>query len=104
MRNRIAAALLFAMALPASAHVTLVEASAKAGGNFVTEFRIGHGCAGSPTTALTITLPESVIGAKPKAKSGWTISMTHAALAKPVAGEGGRAVTERVSSITWAGG
>jgi uncharacterized protein YcnI len=104
MRNRIALALLFATALPAGAHVTLVDPNAKAGSNFVAEFRVGHGCAGSPTTALTITLPESVISAKPKAKPGWTISMTHAPSAKSVAGEGGRPVTERVSSITWNGG
>ena len=104
MRSKIVLAFLLATALPTSAHVTLVEPQAQTGGNFVAQFRIGHGCAGSPTTALTITLPESVVSAKPKAKAGWTISMTHAPLAKPLAGEGGRAITERVSSITWSGG
>jgi uncharacterized protein YcnI len=104
MRSKIAAAFLLATALPAGAHVTLVEPQAQASGNFVAQFRIGHGCAGSPTTALTITLPESVVGAKPKAKAGWTISETHAPLAKPLAGAGGRAVTERIASITWSGG
>ena len=104
MRNKIALAFWVAAIMPAAAHVTLVEPNAKAGENFVAEFRVGPGCAGSPNSSLTVTLPDSVISAKPKTKPGWSISMTHAPLAKPATGEGGRPITERVSSVTWSGG
>jgi len=105
MRNELilSACLLGVAAAPAMAHVVIGNPQAKAGSTFIAGFRVSHGCAGSPTTSLTITLPESIITAKPQPKAGWTLAMTHAKLAAPVAGEGGP-ITERVSSITWSGG
>jgi len=105
MRNKLilSAFLLAALCAPATAHVVIGNPQAKAGTTFIAGFRVSHGCAGSPTTSLTITIPESIITAKPQPKAGWTLSMKRAKLAAPVAGEGGP-ITERVSSITWSGG
>ena len=97
------ALLLSALATPAMAHVVIANPQAKAGGTFIAGFRVSHGCAGSPTNTITVTVPESIVTARPQPKAGWTLSMTHAKLAAPVAGEGGP-ITERVSSITWSGG
>jgi len=105
MRNKLipTGLLLTALATPAMAHVVIANPQAKAGSTFIAGFRVSHGCAGSPTNAITVTLPESIITARPQPKAGWTLSMTHAKLAAPVAGEGGP-ITERVSSISWSGG
>ncbi|MES2255685.1 MAG: YcnI family protein [Pseudomonadota bacterium] len=103
MRNKLILSALLLSATPAMAHVVIANPQGKAASTFIAGFRVGHGCAGSPTTTLTVTVPESIITARPQPKAGWTLSMTHAKLAAPVAGEGGP-ITERVSSITWTGG
>ncbi|HEX8614667.1 MAG TPA: YcnI family protein [Telluria sp.] len=75
-----------ALAAPlAHAHVTLEQTSANAGAYQKLTFRVGHGCKGSPTHTLAVTLPEGFNGAKPMPKSGW-------------------AVTSTVSQVTWKGG
>ena len=62
------------IALPATAHVVLVEKTAKPGSNFTAQFHVGHGCsATSPTTILSVTLPDGISGAKGKAPAGWTL-------------------------------
>jgi uncharacterized protein YcnI len=105
MRSKLilSALLLSALATPALAHVVIANPQAKAGSTFIAGFRVGHGCAGSPTTTITVTVPDSIITARPQPKAGWTLSMTRAKLATQVAGEGG-SITERTSSITWSGG
>jgi uncharacterized protein YcnI len=103
MRSKLILSALLLSAAPALAHVVIANPQGKAGSTFIAGFRVGHGCAGSPTTTLTVTVPESIVTARPQPKAGWTLSMTHAKLATPVVGEGGP-ITERVSSITWSGG
>jgi len=87
----------------ARAHIVLTEANAPAGAYHLVTIRVPHGCAGSPTLALRVTLPEEVITAKPMAKPGWRIEITREPLAKPVPREGGMA-TERTQAIIWSGG
>ena len=36
-------------------------------------FGVSHGCEGSPTLEVVVELPESVMGAKPMPKPGWTV-------------------------------
>jgi periplasmic copper chaperone A len=93
-----------ALATAASAHVVLAPAAAPAGSYVFGAFRVGHGCAGAATTALRIELPPDLLMAKPQPKPGWSISIEHAPLARPVQGEGGRRTTQRVTAITWTGG
>jgi copper(I)-binding protein/uncharacterized protein YcnI len=88
----------------AFAHVTLADPRAAPGAYYVSFFRVGHGCAGSATTALRVELPEAITTARPQPKPGWTVEIEHAPLAAPVKGEGGKLLTERVKAITWRGG
>lgn len=104
MRSKIALCCLLATTAPALAHVTLAEPTAKAGSYYVATFRVGHGCAGSPTTALRIEIPEGIASARPQPKPGWSLEIEHVPLPKPVPGEMGETVTNRVTAITWKGG
>jgi copper(I)-binding protein/uncharacterized protein YcnI len=88
----------------ASAHVTLADPKAAPGAYYVSFFRVGHGCAGSATTALRIEVPDRVPVIRPQPKAGWTIEIERAPLNPPVKGEGGKMLTERVKAITWRGG
>ena len=66
-------AALFAAPL-AHAHITVAPATAPAGAYQTLVFKVGHGCAGSATTGITVQLPEGVT-AKPMPKPGWTIAL-----------------------------
>jgi uncharacterized protein YcnI len=87
----------------ASAHVVLEQKSAPAGSMYKGTFMVGHGCAGSPTVAITVFLPEGVLGARPMAKPGWAIETVRETLATPVETHG-RRITDRVATVTWRGG
>ncbi len=70
-----AAALLLAPA-GASAHVALAVTGAAAPGTTnLFGFGPGHGCAGSPTVAVAIKIPEGISAVKPVAKPGWSIDI-----------------------------
>ncbi len=78
------------LAAPALAHVTLAEPNAVPGSRYVAHFRVGHGCDGKPTTALTVSLPVGVSQVAPEAPPGWNIAIVR---------EG-----NRTSAVTWKGG
>jgi uncharacterized protein YcnI len=65
-----AAALLALLAAPAAAHVT-ANPNAVDTPEFTVGFRVGHGCDGSPTTAVRILLPPGVADAEPVGADGW---------------------------------
>ena len=56
-------------------HVVIEEASAVAGQNSFINFRVIHGCNGSPTIGLRIEPPDGVAYLIPGHKSGWTVSV-----------------------------
>lgn len=95
--------LLAALALPAYAHISLAQKSAPAGSYHKATFQVGHGCDGSATTAVTVTLPEGIDNAKPMPKAGWEIKIDTVKLAAPVL-DHGKPKTERIAAITWQGG
>jgi uncharacterized protein YcnI len=95
------AALLAAAA--ASAHVGLEPPTAAAGATLKLTLRVNHGCDGSATTRLRVRLPETLHGARPLLKPGWTLTAPRVALAQPYLSHG-RRVTEEVREITWDGG
>ena len=90
MRNSMALLALCLSAAPALAHVSLAETNAAPGSHYVAHFRVGHGCDGKPTTALTVALPPGVTQVTPEAPSGWNIAIVR---------EG-----TRTTAITWKGG
>src|SRR5271155_2601262 len=91
MRNKLFLSILFAsLPMAALAHVTLTEPEAKPGAHYLAHFKVGHGCDGSPTTALSISIPRGVSGVKPKAKPGWNAELVR---------DG-----KRVSAVNFSGG
>ncbi len=62
--------------------------------------RVGHGCDGSPTTAIKVLIPAGFRDAKPMPKPGWTLNITVARLAQPYDSRG-KTITEDVTEITW---
>ena len=88
----------------ARAHTVAEPDEGTAGGYFRTAFRVTHGCKGSPTTAVTIRLPEGVIQAKPMPKPGWTIEIKTRPLDTPVDSGHGFKIREAVTEVTWRGG
>lgn len=58
---------------PAAAHVSVTGTSTEAGASTVASFSVGHGCSGSPTTALSISVPEGLV-VTPVRHPAWTIS------------------------------
>lgn len=105
MLRKIIAGLLWtaACATSAQAHITLEQKSAVAGSTYKAVFRVGHGCEGSPTTALTVFMPEGFVGAKPMPKAGWKLDAKTEKLDKPFDSHG-TPVTERTTQISWSGG
>ncbi|MCZ8253321.1 MAG: YcnI family protein [Hylemonella sp.] len=84
----------------AQAHVVLEEPAALAGSSYRAAFRVGHGCAGSPTTGIRVFIPAGVRGAKPMPKAGWTLTTQRAPLAQPYDNHG-KTVREDVVEISW---
>jgi uncharacterized protein YcnI len=91
------------IAAPAGAHVVLNPGQAAPGAYYAGAFRVSHGCSGSPTVSLRVTIPAGVVTAKPRPKAGWTLSIEREPLAQPVKGEGGQTLRERVKAVTWRG-
>jgi periplasmic copper chaperone A len=103
MKSAVLPALLVLIAMPAMAHVTANPNTGVAGKYFQTSFRITHGCEGSPTTSVTVKIPEGLFVVRPQAKPDWKITITKRPLEQPVETGHGKTVTEAVSEITWSG-
>lgn len=94
------ATLLALAAGPALAHITLEQPEAVAGSAYKAVLRVGHGCDGSPTTRITVLLPEGLRGAHPSPKPGWLLETRKAPLAQPYESHG-RRITEDVVEVRW---
>jgi uncharacterized protein YcnI len=64
---------LTAVPLAASAHVTVTPSGTAAGSYTVLTFAFSHGCEGSPTTALTFDIPESIDSVSPTLNPNYAI-------------------------------
>ena len=84
----------------AQAHVVLDQQEAVAGSMYKAVLKVGHGCDGSATRQLTITLPPGFSGAKPVPKAGWTLALRSEKLATPYESHGVQ-ITEAVVEISW---
>lgn len=87
----------------ALAHVTVDPRTGSAGGYTKLTFRVPHGCDGSPTTAITVQIPENSLSVKPQVHHGWKITTKKVKLAKPL-NLHGKEMTETISEVTWSGG
>lgn len=88
----------------AMAHVTANPDNAIAGSYLETAFRVSHGCEGSETVSVSITLPKEIVMARPQPKSGWSLDIEKSKLEKPASLGHGKMTDERVDTITWKGG
>jgi len=70
----LAATLVVAAPLAASAHVHVTPEAASASASTRLSFSFSHGCDGSPTTALVVDIPDGVDGVTPVVDGAWTIS------------------------------
>jgi copper(I)-binding protein len=57
-----------------SAHVSLQQATADAGSAYRAVLRVGHGCDGAATTAITVQVPPGFADAQPQPRNGWTLT------------------------------
>ncbi|WP_423192719.1 YcnI family protein [Cupriavidus sp. H18C2] len=96
------ALLLAAAASLASAHIVFEQKQASAGSYFKGVLLVGHGCQGSATKAITVTVPDGVQGARPQPKPGWQLDVQRARLAKPYTSHG-RTIEDDVRTIRWSG-
>jgi uncharacterized protein YcnI len=101
---RLCSALMFGVAVPAAAHITLEQQKAEAGSYYKAVFRITHGCDGAPIRQIVVAIPEGVQGPKPMVKPGWAIEIERGKLDRPYTALHGRIVTEEVRQIRWTGG
>jgi periplasmic copper chaperone A len=98
----VAAAALMALAIagPAAAHVTATPDEGPAEGFFKTDFRVGHGCDGKPTTKISMQVPGNVSSVHPQVVTGWDIDTKIGKLDEPIESHG-ETITEGVREITW---
>lgn len=95
------AGLLVLTAAPAAAHVTVTPSTTAAGAPAVLQFAVGHGCEGSPTTALTIRIPEQVNAVTPTRHPSWQVEEEVVPIDPPVVDAHGTRLSERVASVTF---
>jgi uncharacterized protein YcnI len=93
--------LALAPAAAASAHVSATATSTAAGSSTVVTFSVPHGCDGSPTTVVTIEVPESVPAVTPTVNPNWTVEKVVEQLAEPLTDAHGNEITERVTSVVY---
>ncbi|WP_343626192.1 YcnI family protein [Roseateles puraquae] len=84
----------------AHAHITLDQPTAPAGSSYRATFKVGHGCDGAATTAITITLPDGLRGAKPMPKPGWTLTTTRRPLKAPYESHG-KTIADELAEVHW---
>jgi uncharacterized protein YcnI len=96
------AALTLALAVPASAHVTVNANTAVQGGYAKVTFRVPNESDTAGTTKVEVNLPAETpfasVSLKPVA--GWTMAAVKSKLAQPIEAHG-TPITEAVTKITW---
>jgi uncharacterized protein YcnI len=100
-----AAAAATALVAPAiaAAHVTVQPGELTAGDYGALTFRVPHGCEDSPTTKLSIQIPDGFAGVTPQAVPGWDVKVKMGKLNPPIE-QHGEKITEAAKEVTWTGG
>ncbi len=101
--SALAAGTLLALGAPlaASAHIDIDPSSTAAGSYAVLSLALPHGCDGSPTTSISISIPESVVSVTPTVNPGWTVAKTAVDLAKPITDEEGNTISTRIGRVVY---
>lgn len=85
----------------AAAHVHVTPDTTGAGDTALLTFDLSHGCEGSPTTALTFTLPDELTDATPTAHAGWDVKKVTEELSEPRTLPNGSQVSTRTSAVVY---
>lgn len=101
----LAGAALAALAVPASAHVSVNPNTATKGGFAKLAFRVPNERGNAGTTKLLVSFPADhpLANVSVRPKAGWTYQVTRTKLATPIQVHGSP-VTEAVSQVEWTGG
>ena len=94
------ALLMLTAAAAAQAHITLDTPEAETGKPYKAVLRVGHGCEGSATKQIIVTLPDGLRGAKPMPKPGWTLTTTRAPLKTPYESHG-KTIADELAEVRW---
>ncbi len=86
----------------ASAHALLETTKATQNSVYKGVIEIDHGCEGSATQAIHVTIPEGFIAAKPMPKAGWTLTIDSGPYAKPYPFRGSM-LAQGAKTLTWQG-
>lgn len=95
-----ALALVFAGSGLASAHVTINADETAAGSYSLLTVAFSHGCDGSGTTQISISVPDEIETIKPGMNYGWTVETVSDEAATPAAGDHGESA-EMISEIVY---
>ncbi|QOT18251.1 YcnI family protein [Paenarthrobacter sp. YJN-5] len=95
------AALMMAGLAGASAHVGADPNKTAANSYALVTFGIPHGCDTSPTTKVTITLPEELTDAQPTVNPNWTVEKVTETLDAPKKLDDGTSITKRTGQIVY---
>jgi uncharacterized protein YcnI len=95
------AALMLAGVTAASAHVGVTPDKTDANSYALLTFGIPHGCDGSGTTKVTITLPDELNDAQPTVNPNWTVEKVVEQLPAPKKLADGATITKRTSKIVY---
>ncbi|OYU91354.1 MAG: hypothetical protein CFE29_00180 [Bradyrhizobiaceae bacterium PARB1] len=90
-------------AVPASAHVFVQSGAATIGGSYRAVLAVPHGCGASPTTKITVQIPEGMIAVKPMPKPGWLIETKTGPYAQSYDFMHGMKASEGIKQISWTG-
>ncbi|SIP96651.1 Uncharacterized protein YcnI [Cellulosimicrobium aquatile] len=85
----------------ASAHVTVTPDTTEAGSYALLTFGVPHGCGDSPTTKVSVQVPEQVVTVTPTVNPGWDVEKVMEDLAEPVDDGHGGQYTERVAEVVY---
>lgn len=86
---------------PAFAHVGVTPSVTTAGEYSVLTVSVPHGCDGSPTTKVSIKIPEEFTSVTPTVNPNWTAQKVMTKLATPVKDSHGNEITERVGEVVY---
>lgn len=96
-----ASLLTLGLAAPSSAHVSITPSETAAGSSTVLTLSNGHGCEGSPTTEITISMPEGINAVTPTRHPLYDVTKQMVTLDEPVTDAHGNEITERVGSVVY---
>jgi uncharacterized protein YcnI len=86
---------------PSFAHVTISPGEANANSYFIATVAVPHGCDGSATTKITISIPEELVEVTPTRNALWDVTKTTKKLATPIKAEDGDEITEKVDTVVY---